>query len=919
MVVGTIFFESEKTNLFNHRGFFQTFFKGGCAMSSFRATIVSALILTLGATVTCRAVELPELSGDLKLNFAEIRDGGGTLTGYRFQGISSSLEFDLNVPVEVPISIKADHLNQPIFWSDFTAWDNPLLALNPTCKVVSLVGDIATDQIPIKGSLDLYDALRNLGPTEQTSTIIPIDLTPDGPVSLFGVPATFSFNAGLMLKYNVTLPAGANVAIDQKAVLEKLTIEQGATLIGDPNMIIRTDLINNGYFGNLSGKIQGDFKNTGWPQNATAVVTGDLTINGQLDNTGRIDLETGTLQLTASATQNRGKFVHWNGSLNYADTFANSGEYELHAGSIYGTGEFSNTGAFRWSGGTLPQQFANKGLMTLEKSSLLYINTNGVINNSGTMVQFADVNLCFAGWTAGTWGGFRQDAVLNNLADGVYEIQGDGNMSQLSWNHYGTINNAGLFRKSAGIGESVIDGSISFNNNSGTVVALSGTLSINGAGSSTNGTFSFGNGGRLRLGNQVGSAPTFSLEGQQTLYGPGVLELSGSVVTVSAGKSATIISQEANMELTNGYLYVEDGATLNLNLTQSGRIKFMGGTLTGSGTIENCGTMDWTGGTIYMTPGIGLFVNAVQMTISGTGSLSFQRGTISNAGTITHIGNAILRFDGWNGDHPILKNQAGGVYDLQGDGVLTSLDARYRGVFENAGLFRKSAGTGESIIGDTVTFDNTGTLEVASGTLTVNGPFTQTAGKISLHGGKLKSASVLNIQGGSIEGCGILEASLANNGTISPGIAAGTMSIIGNLSQLDGSSMLFEIGGPISGTDHDLLNVSGMAVLNGSLSLDLLNSYENLIATSQTFVILDAGSPLTGSFMNVASGQRLITADGLGSFQVDYGAESPYGSDKITLSNFQAVPEPSTLALAICSLCLGICLIYRRTQIIRIG
>jgi hypothetical protein len=50
-------------------------------------------------------------------------------------------------------------------------------------------------------------------------------------------------------------------------------------------------------------------------------------------------------------------------------------------------------------------------------------------------------------------------------------------------------------------------------------------------------------------------------------------------------------------------------------------------------------------------------------------------------------------------------------------------------------------------------------------------------------------------------------------------------------------------------------------------------------------------------FDNVANGARLTTADGLASFQVNYGAGSPYGANNLVLSDPHAVPEPATLML----------------------
>jgi hypothetical protein len=57
------------------------------------------------------------------------------------------------------------------------------------------------------------------------------------------------------------------------------------------------------------------------------------------------------------------------------------------------------------------------------------------------------------------------------------------------------------------------------------------------------------------------------------------------------------------------------------------------------------------------------------------------------------------------------------------------------------------------------------------------------------------------------------------------------------------------------------------------------------------YTIIDALNFGAGSFSNVASGQRLATIDGLGSFLVHYGTGSPFDPSQVVLSSFQlAIP-----------------------------
>jgi hypothetical protein len=53
----------------------------------------------------------------------------------------------------------------------------------------------------------------------------------------------------------------------------------------------------------------------------------------------------------------------------------------------------------------------------------------------------------------------------------------------------------------------------------------------------------------------------------------------------------------------------------------------------------------------------------------------------------------------------------------------------------------------------------------------------------------------------------------------------------------------------------------------------------------------------SGTFSNVAPGERLTTSDGLGSFRVDYGS----GGSSVVLSQY-AVPEPGTAVFCLIAL-----------------
>ncbi len=70
--------------------------------------------------------------------------------------------------------------------------------------------------------------------------------------------------------------------------------------------------------------------------------------------------------------------------------------------------------------------------------------------------------------------------------------------------------------------------------------------------------------------------------------------------------------------------------------------------------------------------------------------------------------------------------------------------------------------------------------------------------------------------------------------------------------------------------------------LGGQLVLSFLNNFQNLVTGSDTFTVVSASSNFTGAFSNVASGTRLLTSDGFGTFVVTYTGSN------VVLSNFIA-------------------------------
>jgi hypothetical protein len=406
--------------------------------------------------------------------------------------------------------------------------------------------------------------------------------------------------------------------------------------------------------------------------------------------------------------------------------FITSSNLNLTAGTLAGTNVMAGT--LTLSGGTF------SGNMTVSNNSTLNLTASGgnLFFNAGTLTNNGTINwtntLLFMGvgttiYNHGLW-----------LAQSDNSLQGDYNGGPAT-----LIYNSGTFRKTGNLGSTTLD-VYAILNNSGTVDVESGDLALGGEGTNSGaGTFNAATGASLVFngGYTFGNGATFT--------GGGSVQLAGGTATALGAITA------ANLTVTGG--------TLTGTNTLAGTLTLSGGFLEGNMTINN-----------------GSILN-----ISANGGNAFlETLTLTNNGTVNWT-NAIL----YTGQGSVIYNY--GAWNLQSDDPMYgNYDGNPGTIFNNFGTFRKTGNTGTTSLDGAVTFDNTGVVNIQSGSLSIY-TLNSTGGAFTGNGMTLLegSASTLNgtittsnlfLETGTLTGTNVILGTL----TLGGGTVSGTMTVSNN-------------------------------------------------------------------------------------------------------------------------------------------
>jgi hypothetical protein len=569
--------------------------------------------------------------------------------------------------------------------------------------------------------------------------------------------------------------------------------------------------------------------------------TGSSFFTTKFQGVANIDVETGTFKIEPfSSIVSGGDFTVATGaildltggaSVSYTGTLSGSGPgtVQFNGGILHiaTTAEYSGA-TFNLPPGMF--QWVN-GILTVDASATLtnagtltLSNSNEVILNG---VGAAINNGIIA--LSGAGGLFMSSTnTLTDAAGALLDFQANCDIRGGS----ATLVCAGTIKKSAGAGISAI----STKYTGGTTLDIeSGTFQFKPVSSTINGA-------------------------AFTVAAGAVLDLGGGTISYTGAVSG---SGDGTVKLADGILHIvhtgaSPGATFNFTP----------------------GLFQWQGGILTVDSDASL-TNAGAMTLSNTDELNLNGGgPVTNDGAIIQSGAGGLFLSATN--HVTIT--ANGVWDIRSNAGIRGGSA----AFANAGLLKKSAGSGSSAL--SVPVSNTGTVEVDLGTLApsntsqVSGT-TLTAGTWQVFGG-----ATLNLNNGAdlttnnatiildganpvftnianlsanagalalLDGAAFTRAErFSNTGTLTIGQGA-VFTVTGDYSQGPNATLEIQLGGTSSGL-FGQLNISGTANLDGTLALTPVDGY---IPTAGDAISIMSYGSRSNDFANPPSGFNLSYDD----------------------------------------------------------
>ncbi|WP_338332323.1 autotransporter domain-containing protein [Acetobacter sp. LMG 32666] len=592
--------------------------------------------------------------------------------------------------------------------------------------------------------------------------------------------------------------------------------------------------------------------------------TGDITNSGSITLAG-----TSTLNIT---NQQGGTLSSLSGSI--AGDFDNSGTAKISSSPILGGLINRATGNFTTSS-TIGSAVNNSGILNLNGAAMVQgnvVSTAGTVTLSGMGVYvmgtldaqggtFNVINGTVNSLSGSANGTLSGTLIISRAANTVYSgvMSGSGGVSigsgvqtfsgQNTYTGTTTVSAGGALHLSGSIAGSLTNTATTTNP---TIIASGGEvygnvlnighLTVNGTvggqvinanrgviDASNNAVFeqSFTNSGTATLSNSSvikgsltnASQSTFNLTGSSQIMGnvnnAGTTNMTTNSEVLGNFTNSTVLNMDSatikGAVSNTGVMDVQNGSTVNSLENKSGTATFSDSTISNAAVNGAGGTLIANGGTIGSATNSGIMTLAKNNTVLNTvtnnsGSLTLDGNTINgqflaSGGTFTVTANGTTI--------GTLNGSANGT--LNGLLDLTAADNTYSGILSGSGGVLINT-TGTQLFTGNNTY--TGTTQINSGTLAVNGD------QSSATGDTLVNATA-NLSGtGTLGGNTTIE----QGGTLTPGditSRVGTLNIAQNLTLASGSTQNFYLGqtNVSGGAYNSLVAVAGNLQLGGTLDI----------------------------------------------------------------------------------------------------
>jgi hypothetical protein len=713
-------------------------------------------------------------------------------------------------------------------WSDSKNWSlNAVPGASDTAEFTS--GNLVKDANSVVDTNFSIGALLidgSWGSTLSVNAALTLSGTSEwdsGTISLAQLSGTLSNNGSLTLKGsgNVVLTGGGTFT-NHGIIFQ--TNSGNLDLGGASNVATTLSNAVNGTYNfqadsgiSFGGGAGGGVVNAGIIEKSAG--TGNSAVNQPLTNNGgTLDAESGTLVISDGSNNSGGTYKTASGAildLTGGSTFAEKGVFtasgageislnsgNLNIGTAGATFTIPSTVSFQWSGGTINvpvnATLTYNGALALTASSNMVLNGGGTFLENGVITQSGTGNL-------GLGGSSSVAGTLKIPKGSTYVFSNDSGIS-FGGGAGGTVVNLGTIQKSAGSGTSAINEPLT--NTGGTIDAESGGIVLEDSATDAGGTFKAG---PVTAALNLTGGGTLTETGTLTTAGAGVVTLGGGTLSASAVTTALIVPAALTFQWSGGAVNVpvNDTMTVTGNLTFTGSANELlegGGTLVEKGTIHQAGTG--------------------HLAIVGTGAVATT-----------------------------LSIPVGSVYNFQNDSGIV-FGGGTGGVVNNAGTIEKTGGVATSAISGVAFNNNNGTLNVTTGTLSM-----QTNGGVNTGGTfTVATGAILDLSGG---GNSYYTGTFTGSGGGQIQLNSGTVHVVGgtNGATFNFPSGLFRWNGGTIDTNNSTLTVKNALSLTSTAGVTLTGG--GTLSLSGTLIHSGIGTlEISSTVIDIAStGIYDLTAD----------------------------------------------------------